>query len=70
VLIAHSSLVTEELRSLTRNAGKQLFVWTVNRQSDMRRFADVGVDGIISDDTDLLAKTFGQARFLPATALG
>jgi hypothetical protein len=36
----------------------------------MRRFADVGVDGIISDDTDLLAKTFGQARFLPATALG
>jgi len=70
VLIAHSSLVTEELRSLTRNAGKQLFVWTVNRQSDIRRFADVGVDGIISDDTDLLAKTFGQARFLPATALG
>jgi glycerophosphoryl diester phosphodiesterase len=70
VLIAHSSLVTEELRSLTRNAGKQLFVWTVNRQGDMRRFDDMGVDGIISDDTALLAKTFGQARSLPATALG
>src|SRR3954467_11352777 len=62
VLIAHSSVVTEELRSLTRDAGKQLFVWTINRQGDMRRFADMGVDGIISDDTALLAKTFGQAN--------
>jgi glycerophosphoryl diester phosphodiesterase len=70
ILIAHSSLVTEELRSLTRNAGKQLFVWTINRQGDMRHFADMGVDGIISDDTALLARTFGQAKSLPATALG
>ena len=70
VVIAHSLLVTEELRSLTHNAGKQLYVWTVNRQSDMRRFADMGVDGIISDDTALLAKTFGKVRSLPATALG
>ena len=69
-LIVHSSLVTEELRSLTRNAGKQLFVWTVNRQGDMLHFADMGVDGIISDDTALLGKTFGQAKSLPATALG
>jgi len=70
VLIAHSSLVTEELRALTGNAGKQLFVWTINRQGDMRHFADMGVDGIISDDTALLARTFGQAKSLPATALG
>jgi glycerophosphoryl diester phosphodiesterase len=70
VVIAHSLLVTEELRLLTANAGKQLYVWTVNRQSDMRRFGDMGVDGIISDDTALLAKTFGQGRSLPATALG
>jgi glycerophosphoryl diester phosphodiesterase len=70
VLIVHTSLLTEELRTLTINAGKQLFVWTVNRQDEMLRFAEMGVDGIISDDTALLARTFGQARSLPATALG
>src|SRR5436305_11608495 len=70
VLIVHASLLTEELRTLTINAGKQLFVWTVNRQDEMLRFAEMGVDGIISDDTALLARTFGQARSLPATALG
>jgi len=70
VVIAHSSLVTEELRSLTAKASKQLYVWTVNTQSEMRRFADMELDGIISDDTALLAKTFCRANSLPATALG
>jgi len=69
-VIAHTSLATSELRSLTSNAGKQLFVWTVNRESDMRRFGELGVDGIVSDDTALLARAFGRAPRLPAAALG
>ena len=69
-VFAHTSLITEEFRSLTAKAGKQLFVWTVNRDYDMRRFAEMGVDGIISDDTELLAKTLGRDRSAPATALG
>jgi glycerophosphoryl diester phosphodiesterase len=69
-VFAHTSLLTEELRSLTAKAGKQLFVWTVNREADMRRFAELGVDGIISDDTALLAKTFNRGRSAPAAALG
>jgi glycerophosphoryl diester phosphodiesterase len=38
-------------------AGREVFVWTVNRERDMRRFARLAVDGIISDDTKLLATT-------------
>lgn len=38
-------------------AGKQVFVWTINRAEEMHGFAALGVDGIISDDTELLAQT-------------
>jgi glycerophosphoryl diester phosphodiesterase len=40
-------------------AGKQVFVWTVNSAREMKNFAAMGVDGIISDDTRLLAGTLG-----------
>jgi len=60
-VMAHGSLVDVELRSETARAGKQLFVWTVNRASEMLRFGEMCVDGIISDDTALLAKTFGRS---------
>ncbi len=66
-VFAHTSLITEELRSLTANAGKQLFVWTVNREHDMRRFARMGIDGIISDDTALLTRTLDRVSPAPAT---
>jgi glycerophosphoryl diester phosphodiesterase len=49
-----SASVVEELHA----AGKQVFVWTVNDAPDMRAFAGMGVEGIISDDTSLLAHAF------------
>jgi glycerophosphoryl diester phosphodiesterase len=42
-----------------KGAGKKVIVWTVNSAEDMRRFAEQGVDGIISDDTKLLVQTLG-----------
>lgn len=33
-----------------RDAGLKLFVWTVNKPEDIRRFASLGVDGITTDD--------------------
>jgi glycerophosphoryl diester phosphodiesterase len=39
-------------------AGKKILVWTVNVPAEMKRFAQWGVDGIISDDPKRLALTF------------
>jgi glycerophosphoryl diester phosphodiesterase len=61
-VIPKHSLVSRELLDQVHGEDKKLFVWTVNARSDMLRFADWGVDGVISDDTRLLA---GTLRDLP-----
>jgi glycerophosphoryl diester phosphodiesterase len=40
------------------SAGKQVFVWTVNKRREMERLNNVEVDGLISDDTKLLVEMF------------
>lgn len=54
-VIPHSTLVRQDLIAKIKAAGKKIFVWTVNVPADMKRFAQWGVDGIISDDPKLLA---------------
>jgi glycerophosphoryl diester phosphodiesterase len=56
-LISHHSLVTPELVEELHSVGKKVLVWTVNRKPAMLRFADWGVDGIISDKPELLTRT-------------
>jgi glycerophosphoryl diester phosphodiesterase len=56
--IPHHSLVTLKLVKEVHDAGRKLLTWTVNDQKQMLRLADWGVDGIISDDSQLLVKTF------------
>ncbi len=67
VLIAHKTITTPELIDATHAAGKRIFVWTVNDREEMLRLADLGADGILSDDTKLLAETLRPAA-LVATA--
>jgi glycerophosphoryl diester phosphodiesterase len=62
IVIPHTKLVSDLLVQEWHAAEKQVFVWTVNRESEMRRLAMWGVDGIISDDTELLVKTLGGKR--------
>lgn len=50
-----SRLLVQEIQA----AGLQVLVWTVNEKEAMLRLAEWGVDGIISDDTELLARTLG-----------
>jgi len=57
-VILHYSLVTKDLVEQIRKKDKIVFVWTVNDPAAMLRFADWGVQGIISDDTELMVKTF------------
>jgi glycerophosphoryl diester phosphodiesterase len=56
-VIPQYPLITPELVQEIHGAGKTLFAWTVNDRRPMLRLADWGVDGIISDETELLVKT-------------
>ena len=53
------NFVTAELIRKVKGAGKKVMVWPVNEAAEMRRFAELGVDGIISDETGLLCRTLG-----------
>ncbi|MGB9106598.1 MAG: glycerophosphodiester phosphodiesterase [Terriglobales bacterium] len=59
-LFLERRLVTAARVEALHAANKKVFVWTVNRERAMRRFAQLAVDGIISDDTRLLVQTLGK----------
>jgi glycerophosphoryl diester phosphodiesterase len=60
LVVAQYRLVTAELIERLHAAGKRVLVWTVNDSQQMLRFAGWGADGLISDDTELLARTFAS----------
>jgi glycerophosphoryl diester phosphodiesterase len=56
-VIAHQSLVDQGLVEEMQKACRKILVWTVNEKGKMLHLADWGVDGIISDETELLVRT-------------
>jgi glycerophosphoryl diester phosphodiesterase len=54
----HHTLVRKNVITKTRDAGKKLYVWTVNSTT---RFAEWGVDGIVSDYPKRLVRAFGAS---------
>lgn len=56
-VIPHHKLLTQTLLQELHSASMSVLVWTVNDPRDMRRLADWGVQGIISDETELLVQT-------------
>ena len=55
-LMAHWKLVTPRLVRAIARAGGELFVWTVDDLPSIRRFADLGVTGVITNDPRLFAE--------------
>ncbi len=47
---------------VVKKAGLEFCVWTVNRDSALRRMVEVGVDGIITDYPDRLARLRSTAK--------
>ncbi|HWC18100.1 MAG TPA: glycerophosphodiester phosphodiesterase, partial [Terriglobales bacterium] len=61
-LMLHLRLATASLIEELHSAKKEVFVWTVNKRRDMERLASLGVEAIISDDTQLLVDTLKSSR--------
>jgi glycerophosphoryl diester phosphodiesterase len=59
-VIPHHKLVTESLIRELKKQGKKILIWTVNRRVQIDRFRNLGVDGIITDDTKLLRQLAGN----------
>ncbi|MFC4258677.1 glycerophosphodiester phosphodiesterase [Marinobacter lacisalsi] len=47
-----------------RQLGYELYVWTVNQPEDMSKFIDMGVDSIITDRPDVLARILAERKQL------
>jgi glycerophosphoryl diester phosphodiesterase len=61
-VIPHYSLITRELINQIHAADRNLLTWTVNDKAAILRLRDWGLDGIISDDTELLVNTLATGE--------
>lgn len=57
-LVPRHDLLDQRLMNEFHAAGKQVFAWTVNRERQMYSLAKMGVDGLISDNPELLVRAF------------
>jgi glycerophosphoryl diester phosphodiesterase len=59
VLSLHHALVTPVVVSAAHRRGAPVLAWTANDPALVERLAAAGVDGIVSDDPGLVARTLG-----------
>ena len=62
IVCSKRNIVDEEFVQKAKQSGKKLFVWTVNYPEEMRKFIDLGVDGIITDIPDILKEVLARKK--------
>lgn len=62
IISPHVNAVTSAFVEQCHSAGFRVLVWTVNEEVDMLRLFAWGVDGIISDYPDRLARAYSQRK--------
>jgi glycerophosphoryl diester phosphodiesterase len=59
--------VTAAFVRAAHQSGLQVHVWTINQREDMQRLLDLGVDGIITDEAELLRDVLtARGQWAPA----
>jgi glycerophosphoryl diester phosphodiesterase len=61
-VIPQDKLVEKKIVDEIKSAGKKIIVWTVNLTSEMKKFSQMGVDGIISDNPKRLVSAVRGLR--------
>lgn len=56
-VIVNEPLITPTLIAQLHSVGKKVFGWTINKKASMIRLGNLGIDGIVSDKTELLVTT-------------
>ena len=59
------TVVDERFITTAHRRGVAVHVWTVNDRSEIERLLDLGVDGIMSDETALLRDVYVERRIWP-----
>ena len=63
------AVVTPAFVNVAHRVGIAVHVWTVNDAQEMRRLLDLGVDGIVTDRADILARVLAdRGQWPPRTA--
>lgn len=58
------AIVTPSFVKMAHSKGLEVHVWTINEPKDMERLLDMGVDGIITDRSDLAVEIVAKRRAL------
>lgn len=59
-----SSMVTESFVRRAHNAGKKVYVWTVNSEETLSEVIDLGIDAVITDEPVMAKKLIYEAKHL------
>ncbi len=60
--VSFSRLANPGMVKMLKSKGVRVHVWTINKEEEMRRLIEIGVDGIITDEPALLKKVLRSYR--------